>query len=197
MELNSLTRRHTKAERHAFGAMITIPPPRAILAARTPAWTLGTVAPDLLHEEATATRTARTARKPLGWMMAASAAAQESEATSLAATKARLTTRQGGKTAKASHVVVGAAHVDTLRTAAPSPPTSGLGRGHPRRSRCADRGRGSPRRGRHGSRGEGQGGRCRSAHAYPCHCDPGMGPTHRHSPLPAPGEPAEPSDRRG
>ena len=113
MEPNPLTRRHTKAERHAFGAMITIPPPRAILAARTPAGTPGTVAPELLHGAATATRTARNARKTLGWMMAASAAAQEAEATSLAATKARLTTRQGGKTAKASHLVVAAAHVDT------------------------------------------------------------------------------------
>lgn len=112
-EPDSRTRRHTKAERQAFGAMITIPAPRAILAARTPAGTPGTVAPELLHGAATATRTARTARKTLGWMMAASAAAQEAEATSLAATKARLTTRQGGKTANASHVVVAAAHVDT------------------------------------------------------------------------------------
>ncbi len=47
-------------------------------------------------------------------MMAASAAAQEVEATTtFAATKVRLTTRQGGKTANASHVVVAAAHVDT------------------------------------------------------------------------------------
>ena len=104
----SRTRRHTKAERQAFGAMITIPAPRAILAARTPAGTPGTVAPELFHGAATATRTARTARKTLGWMMAASAAAQEAEATTFAATKA---TRQGGKAA--SHVVVADAHVDT------------------------------------------------------------------------------------
>ena len=83
---DSRTRRHTKAERQAFGAMITIPAPRAILAARTPAWTAGTVAPELFHGAATATRTARTARKTLGWMMAASAAAQEAEATTFTIT---------------------------------------------------------------------------------------------------------------
>ncbi len=95
-EPDSGTRRHTKANRQAFGAMITIPTTRATLAARTPSGTPGTVAPEFLHGAATATRTARTALKTLGWMMTASAAAHDVEATTFVAIKAaRLTTRQG------------------------------------------------------------------------------------------------------
>ena len=118
---DSRPRRYSKAERQAFGALVNASVPAQPVAV---VGIGGAVMPEKRHcapRPATTATTARTARKTLGWMMAASAAADITDAIAHAADTAHLRNQTGWLAAATSTARTG----DTSTISRHLPPDCG------------------------------------------------------------------------